>query len=206
MGVVVLLYKGRHTRDFSIDKTSAWRLIAVDWSDMRTKTIHGQSVLAPGIGKSRQKLAAEWFPHRFRGVDQLGRMQDELAVEQDGRDSPGLLVQHPRKEQQVERRRLVSEKELLRIAKDIQRNPGPDVIRTTVTGNTFVAIRSSTGKLGSVTGSYTIRCTGDAQIEIFSGGRHISWPCEVRKGDKTRKIVDSVRAALVDYLDEMVKA
>lgn len=74
-----------------------------------------------------------------------------------------------------------------------------------MTEKTFVAIRSSTGKLRSVTGSYTIRCTGDAQVEIFSGSVHLSWPCNVRKGDKTRKIVDSVRAVLVDYLDEMVK-
>lgn len=41
VSVVVLLYEGRRTRDFSIDKTSARRLIAVDWSDMRTKTIQG---------------------------------------------------------------------------------------------------------------------------------------------------------------------
>jgi hypothetical protein len=106
----------------------------------------------------------------------------------------------------VEQRRSVSAKELLRIAKGIRRNPGPDVIRTTVTGKTLVAIRSSTGNLGSATGSYTIRCTGDAQVDIFSGSVFLSWPCEVRSGDKTRKIVDSVRTALVDYLDEMVKA
>lgn len=101
-------------------------------------------------------------------------------------------------------KREVDPRELRRIDKALLRNPGPEEIRTTVTDRTFIAIRSSTGKIGSASGSYTIRRTGDAQIEIFFGAVHLSWPCEVRKGDSTRKIVASVRAALVDYLDEVV--
>lgn len=102
------------------------------------------------------------------------------------------------------RKREVGAKELLRIDKALRGNPGPEEIRTTVTDRTLIAIRSSSGRAGSASGSYTIRHNGDAQVEIFSGSSHLSWPCEVREGDRTRMIVASIRAALVDYLDEVV--
>lgn len=101
-------------------------------------------------------------------------------------------------------KRTVSAKELLRIDGALRKDKKLEGIRTTVTDGTFIAIRSATGKLGSATGSYTIRHTGDAQIEIFIGRAHFSWPCEVRDGDGTKKIIRSIRAALSDYLDEVV--
>lgn len=68
VSVVVLLYEGRCTRDFSSNKTGAWRLIAVDWSDMRTKTIQGEICAYTRDRKIVAKLAAEWFSVDFEDV------------------------------------------------------------------------------------------------------------------------------------------
>ena len=102
------------------------------------------------------------------------------------------------------KKRNIDAEELLSVDRALRKDKKLEGIRTTVTDKTLIAIRSSTGKLGPVSGSYTVRRTGDAQLEIFAGRAHFSWPFEVREGDSTKKIIQSIRTTLSDYLDGVV--
>lgn len=104
------------------------------------------------------------------------------------------------------KRRGVDAEELLSIERALRDTQGLEDMSTTVTDRTLVAIRSTTGRRGSASASYTLRASGRYQMEIFAGRNHFSWHGETGDTCTTDMVVARIQDHLIDYLNGMAGA